>query len=149
MTGNVSETAFDGEGQLTSAINYVTSDVTKKIYCTTGHGESSFSDSVLNLLDKNNISAEEWNLIMENELPEDCDLLFLYAPTKDITDDEKELISDYMAKGGDVFLLLGETEEQTPNLDAVLEEYGICRTEGYIADMQRCYQGNYYFFFQR
>ncbi len=147
MTGDVSETAFDGEGQFTSAINYVTSDVTKKIYCTTGHGESSFSDSVMNLLDKNNISAEEWNLIMENELPEDCDLLFLYAPAKDITEDEKELISDYMAKGGDVFFLLGETEEQTPNLDAVLEEYGIRRTEGYIADMQRCYQGNYYYIF--
>ena len=34
-TGSVSESEFDGEGQLTSAVNYVTSDVNKKIYRTT------------------------------------------------------------------------------------------------------------------
>lgn len=33
-TGSASETKFDGEGQLSSAVNYVTSDVVRKIYQT-------------------------------------------------------------------------------------------------------------------
>lgn len=147
MTGSTSESQFDGEGQLTSAINYVTSDVSKTIYCTTGHGENTFSSSVSALLDKNNIISGELNLIMENEIPDDCDLLFMNAPSKDITEDEKTLILSYLSSGGDVFIILGESEDDTPNLDAVLKEYGMQRTEGYIADMQRCYQGNYYYIF--
>ena len=39
--GTTSYTEFDGEGQLTSAVNYVTNDVERTIYQTTGHGESS------------------------------------------------------------------------------------------------------------
>lgn len=147
MTGSTSKSQFDGEGQLTSAINYVTSDVSKTIYCTTGHGENTFSSSVSALLDKNNIISGELNLIMENEIPDDCDLLFMNAPSKDITEDEKTLILSYLSSGGDVFIILGESEDDTPNLDAVLKEYGMQRTEGYIADMQRCYQGNYYYIF--
>ena len=52
--GTTSYTEFDGEGQLTSAVNYVTSDSQKKIYYTTGHGEATFSSSVTDLLEKNN-----------------------------------------------------------------------------------------------
>lgn len=146
-TGSATESEFDGEGQFTSAVNYVTSDATKKIYYTTGHGEKTFSSSVSQLLDKNNMSVEELNLIMENEIPSDCDLLYLYSPSKDITEDEKDMILSYMEEGGKVFLMLGDVEDEVPNLDAVLAAYGVERVEGYIADMQRCYQGNPYYIF--
>lgn len=138
---------FDGEGQFTSAVNYVTSDAQKKIYYTTGHGENTFSSSVSELLEKNNMTSEELNLLMTGEIPEDCDLLFLYSPATDITEEEQTAILDYMSQGGKVYVMLGETEDATPNLDSILEEYGISRTEGYIADMQRNYQGNYYYIF--
>ena len=120
-TGSASESSFDGEGQLTSAINYVTSEETSKIYRTSGHGEATFSSSVSDLLTKNNLETEEINLSMSPEIPDDCDLLFLYAPTSDITDDEKTIIEKYLSDGGKV--------------------------SGYIADTQRCYQGNYYAIF--
>ena len=84
---------------------------------------------------------------MNNEIPKDCDLLFLNAPTKDITEDEKNLILSYMQQGGKVFVILGENDSETPNLDAVLKGYGMEREDGYIADMERCYQGNYYYIF--
>ena len=140
----MSESAFDGEGQLTGAVNYVTSETTKKIYRTSGHGEGTFSSSVNELFSKNNMETSEINLSMNPEIPEDCDLLFLYGPTSDITEDEKELIESYMKKGGNVYLILGMTSAETPNLSALMEEYGLKKVDGYIADMQRCYQGNYY-----
>lgn len=147
-TGTSSATEFDGEGQLTGAVNYVTSDSQKKIYYTTGHGESSFSSSVTDLLDKSNMTEEELNLIMTGEIPEDCNLLFMYSPVTDITEDEQALLKDYIAHGGKVYITLpSEKKEETPNLDALLTSYGMTPADGYIADMSRNYQGNYYYIF--
>ena len=49
-TGSTAATEFDGDGQLTSAVNFVTTDDQKKVYVTTGHGESALSGSVSDLL---------------------------------------------------------------------------------------------------
>ena len=146
-TGSSSASEFDGEGQFTSAINSVTSEQTEKMYYTTGHGEAAFSDSVTKLFSKNNLTTDEVNLMMTGEIPDDCDLLFMDAPSKDISDDEKTLLLNYLKKGGKVFIILGDPEDETPNLDEVLKEYGMQEADGYIADMQRSYQGNYYYIF--
>ena len=146
-TGNASESEFDAEGQITSAVYSVTSDVSKKIYTTTGHGEGSFSSTITGLMDKSNFEVEELNTLMTSEIPEDCDLLFIYAPTTDFTEEEKTRISEYITAGGDVFLMLGGTSNETPNINALLLEFGMQKAEGYIADPKRCYQGNYYYIF--
>lgn len=146
--GSESYTEFDGEGQLTSAVNYVTNDVEKTIYQMTGHGEGTLSDTITDLMDKNNYSLTELNLLMTTSIPEDCDLLFMYAPTTDLSEDEAEMIGSYLDQGGKVMILLGETNAaELPNLEGILEEYGIQSAGGYIADPQRCYQGNYYYIF--
>lgn len=147
MTGSADATKFDGEGQLTSAVNYVTSDAQNTVYYTSGHGEQEFSVSVQELLQKNNISVKEQNLLMGEQIPEDCDLLLMNGVSADISEEEKALIQDYMQKGGEVMILLGDLEGEAPNLDALLGEYGMQRVNGYIADMERCYQGNYYYIF--
>ena len=87
------------------------------------------------------MSEEEVNLLMAGKVPDDCDLLFLYGPVKDITEEESTMLADYMSKGGKVFLILGDAKEDTPNLKKFLAEYGMEQADGYIADMQRCYQG--------
>ena len=146
-TGSTDAKQIDGEGQLTSAINYVTNDSQNKVYYTTGHGESSFSTSVQDQLDKNNVSSEELNLLMTSAVPDDCDLLIMNGISADLTTEEKDQIESYMKSGGDVMVLLGNIEGDVPNLDALLKEYGMQRVNGYIADMERCYQGNYYYIF--
>lgn len=147
-TGNVSELEFDGEGQLTSAVNYVVSDESKTIYRTTGHGEAALSSSILDLMDKNNYQVSELNLLMDASIPEDCDLLMMYAPVTDLTEEEKNVIQDYLAEGGKVMILLGDTNStELPNLAEMMKEYGIEAADGYIADPERCYQGNYYYIF--
>ena len=85
--------------------------------------------------------------MMTGEIPDDCDLLFMDASSKDISDDEKTLLLNYLKKGGKVFIILGDSEDETPNLNEVLKEYGMQEADGYIADMQRSYQGNYYYIF--
>lgn len=146
--GSTDYTEFDGEGQLTSAVNYVTSDVEKTIYQTTGHGEGTLSTTITDLMDQNNYNLSEINLLMATSIPEDCDLLLMYEPATDLSDDETEMLRNYLADGGKVMILLGDTNAtELPNLETVLEEYGMQAADGYIADPQRCYQGNYYYIF--
>lgn len=146
-TGMMQEKEFDGEGQLTSAINYVTNDALKTIYRTTGHGEETFSTTITDLIEKANFTISELNLMMDNKIPEDCNLLVLYAPTSDLTADEKTVITDYLSNGGKVLFLVGDTKKETPNLDALMKTYGMEKVDGYIADTTRCYQGNPYYIF--
>jgi len=126
----------------------VTSDVEKTIYQTTGHGEGTLSTTITDLMDQNNYNLSEINLLMTTSIPEDCDLLLMYEPATDLSDDETEMLRNYLADGGKVMILLGDTNAtELPNLETVLEEYGMQAADGYIADPQRCYQGNYYYIF--
>lgn len=147
-TGSISENEFDGEGQLTSAVNYVTSEDEKQIYRTAGHGESMLPANITELMDKNNYTVSEWNLLMNPDIPEDCDLLLMNAPANDLTEDERDAVLNYLAGGGKMMLLLGDTNSKDlPNLSAVMKEYGMEAADGYIADPQRCYQGNAFYIF--
>lgn len=146
--GSSVEQEFDGEGQLTSAINYVTNEESQHIYRTSGHGEATFTTSVQELMDKNLYTVTELNLLMETEIPEDCDLMVMYAPETDITEDELTMLQEYMAAGGHFLLLIGDTNVNTfTNLSILMKEYGIESADGYIADMERCYQGTPYYIF--
>lgn len=146
-TGSLSESAFDGEGQLTSAVNYVTTDVDEKVYTVTGHGESSLPGSVTDLMKKSSLTTEELNLMMVSSIPEDCDLLLFHSPASDITEDELNLLASYMESGGNVLFIQGEGLTDMPNFSSLMETYGLTPAQGYIADMQRSYQGNYYYIF--
>ena len=143
--GTYEETAFDAEGQLTSAVNYVVNETTQKIYYTAGHGETALSSTLSDLFAKSNFSTEEINTLMQAEIPEDCDLLFLYGPTADFTEDEIQILSTYLQDGGNVIYLMGETDKQLSNLNGLLAEYGMEVKDGYVADTKRCYQQNPYY----
>lgn len=146
-TGSMQETAFDGEGQLTSAVHYVTSNESKRVYYSTGHGEEGFSSSVQSLLEKANHTLEECNLLMDPVIPEDCELFIMNGPSSDVTEDEQKGILDHLQRGGKVLILLGASEKDTPNLDAIFKKYGLEKEKGYVADMQRSYQQNPYYIF--
>ena len=146
--GTASYTEFDGEGQLTSAVNYVTNDVERTVYQTTGHGEGTLSSTVTDLMEKNSYTLSELNLLMTASIPEDCDLLLMYAPASDLSEDEVQMLTDYLGSGGKLMILLGDTSSaDLPNLEGILNTYGIQAADGYIADPARCYQNNPYYIF--
>lgn len=145
--GTYQEDGFDAEGQLTSAINYVVSENSQKIYYTSGHGEKELSKTLSDLFAKSTFSTEEINTLVQPEIPKDCDLLFLYGPTADFTEDEVRNLSLYLQEGGKVIYLMGNVEKQLSNLNGLLLEYGMEVVDGYMADTKRCYQQNPYYVF--
>ena len=140
-----SASSFDGDGQLTSALNYVTSDKEYKAYYTSGHGESSLSSEVTSLLTKSRVSTSDLLLMTVTSIPDDCDLLIIDGATSDFTKDEVKLLSSYLKKGGKVVTLLAQTNKSMKNLSGLLKDYGLTVQSGYIADTERSYQGNYYY----
>lgn len=146
--GSTSYTDFDGEGQLTGAVNYVTNDVERTIYQTAGHGESTLSSTITDLMEKNSYTLTEVNLLMTDSIADDCDLLLMYAPVTDLSEDEVQMLTDYLGNGGKVMILLGDTSlTELTNLSGMLKNYGMEAAEGYIADPARSYQGNPYYLF--
>ncbi len=137
--------SFDGEGALTSAISYVTSEDTPKIYYLEGHGEAELPSEFSKQIKKQNIETESLSLLNIDEIPSDASLLMIYAPTSDISDEEAEMLISYLDDGGKVFVSAGPTSEGTlTNLYSVLSNYGVESEEGIVIESDR----NYYTFSQ-
>lgn len=125
---------FDGEGQLTSAISYVTSEDTVKIYQITGHEEQSLGGNFTDALEKNNIEVEDLSLITMDSVPEDAAALIICSPQKDFSSEETEKILNYMQNGGNILLFTDYTGEDTVNLNRILENYGLKRDNGIVME---------------
>ena len=132
---------YDGEGQITSALAYVTTDEMPKVYITEGHGELSFDSSFTAAVEKENIDYETINLMNYDEIPEDASCVIINAPTSDLSADDTEKMLSYMEKGGDVFLVSTYTGEELVNFGRLLDFYGVSVTKGLIIEADK---SNYY-----
>lgn len=132
-TGRTS-TEFDGEGQITSAIHYVTSDAVSKIYLVTGHGEDALSESFTAALEKEGVAQESLNLTTVSQIPEDAGCLFFNVPVSDLSEGEAAVLTSYLEQGGRMVLISGITSAQMPNLDRVLSAYGVAAAQGMIVE---------------
>lgn len=126
--------AYDGEGQITSAISYVTSDNLPKLYVITGHNEASISDfsRLKSAIEKQNIEIEDLQLIGAGSIPEDASAVMILSPQSDYSKDDAGKISDYLSKGGHLIISLNYTAEATPNIDSVLSAYGVNHLNGIV-----------------
>lgn len=145
--GQYQETEFDAEGQITSAIASASSEVVKMVYEMTGHGEESLSGNVQEMLDKSGLTLNSVNLLTDGGIPGDADLVICNAPVMDFADDEKTMIQEYMNQGGHMVLLAGPSENDRPNLNEIMADYGLVLEDGYVADMSQNYQSNPYAIF--
>lgn len=93
-------TSFDGEGAITSAIDYVVNEEQPKLYLLQGHGEADLLSTFRNQVEKDNIEIESLSLLNTEVIPEDADCLMLYSPESDLSEDERNLLADYVANGG-------------------------------------------------
>lgn len=125
-------TGFDGEGQITSAIGYVTSEDLPILYTLEGHGEQEMDSSIKEDIEKANMDIKSLNLLTEGSVPEDADCLFINSPSSDISEDEKKAIIDYLENGGKAMIFSDFTAGDMPNFDSVLENYGVERVNGIV-----------------
>ncbi len=139
-------TGYDMEGQITSALQYVTlsEDSLVQAYRTNGHGELPISPAFTKILDNDNIHMEDLELLTAESIPEDAELLIIESPNTDFTPSEADLVIDYISKGGNL-LVSATTETQggaeLTNFKKILDWYGVSLSDGLVLDYT---PGNYY-----
>ena len=133
-TYSYTTSGFDGEGQITSAISYVTSDNLPVLYTLDGHGEKSLDSTLQEDIEKANIEIKSLNLLTEESVPEDADCLMINSPSTDVSEEERDAIIEYLENGGKAMIFSDYTEGSMDNFDAVLENYGVERVDGIVIE---------------
>ena len=137
-SGTYSADSFDGEGAITSAIDYVTSDEYPQLYILEGHGEAELPAAFAEQIEKENIETQSFSLLTADKIPENADCLVIYAPQTDISAEEKEMLADYVSDGGKLWVSAGPVETGIlENLYSLLDDYGITANEGIVVDSDR------------
>lgn len=131
-------TSFDGEGAITSAIDYVVSEELPQVYILEGHGEADLPASLQEQIEKENMETNTLSLLTVDAIPEDADCVMIYAPESDISQEEKELLADYAADGGKLFVAAGPVPDGIlENLYSLLADYGVEANEGIVVEGDR------------
>ena len=133
-TSLTTTTTFDGESQITGALDYVTSDSIPTVYMLTMHGESAFSSKMAKYIADDNIIVSELSLLTESAVPADCSALIINNPTSDISAGELDKVRDYIAGGGKVMLFTNYENDTLTSLHAFAADYGIDYVGGIVIE---------------
>lgn len=141
-------TGYDGEGQIISALAFVTTEDMPVFYTVGGHGELALEDKFVKAMEKENISCEQIMLYSVDEIPEDAQGLILNAPTGDFSKEDADKVISYLEKGGNALIIPTMAEEEMTNFHRILDFYGISEVGGTIVEEDRAYyyQNPYYLF---
>ncbi len=131
-------TGFDGEGAITSAIDYVVTEDLPQLYVLEGHGEGELPTTFAESLEKENVELKSISLLTVDEIPEEADALMIYAPQSDISEAEAIMLADYTANGGKLLVIAGPVHDvEFTNLNSLLEDYGVTMAEGMVIEGSR------------
>ena len=131
-------TSFDGEGAITSAIDYVVTEDLPQLYLLEGHGEQELPATFRDQVEKENIELNTLSLLTVDEIPEEADCIMIYAPTSDISTEEKDMLAEYTKNGGKLLVAAGPVAEGSlDNLYSLLTDYGVEPCEGIVVESDR------------
>ncbi|MCM1050194.1 MAG: Gldg family protein [Clostridiales bacterium] len=149
MTYQYQITGYDGEGQIVSALAYVTTDDMPKIYVITGHNELALEEKYIDAVQKENIEYNTLSLLSTSEIPQDADAIIINAPISDFSADDANKVIAYLEKGGNAIIIPTWVEEEMPNFEKILEYYGVSLVDGMVAegDMGMYYNENPFMLF--
>ena len=136
-------TSFDGEGAITSAIDYVVTEELPQVYVLEGHGETELPSTFADSIEKENMEVNSLSLLTTKEVPEEADAVLIYNPQSDISEEEADILGEYTKNGGKLLVMSGPVEGgELPNLNSILDDYNISVTEGIVVEGN----SNYYAF---
>lgn len=123
---------FAAESALTTAIAQVSRDSSYIMYTLTGHGETALGSDFTETLSNAGVSVSDLNL-NTGEIPADADAVIINVPQADFSELDADALRGYLSDGGKIIVATSLLYD-TPNLDAVLEEYGMVRQDGLLVE---------------
>lgn len=140
---------YDAEGQITSAIEYVTMDADELpvIYQITGHNETEIGSNFQSVVSKANANLKSLELFNEEKVPEDATAIIINSPTVDFNEEDAQKVIDYLNGGGKA-LIVGcyAYNDELTNFNKILAAYNVSFKTGVVAenDSSKYYQNPLY-----
>lgn len=136
------------EQTLTSAIMYITDPEPKTAVYLNVMTQSIAGENIQSMLNSNGFDLLTVDPLIE-EIPADADLIVLNAPINDLSPDVINKLYNFMENGGNygknMIYLASMEQNETPNIDAFLAEWGIAVKSGVVSDNnQQNLDPNYY-----
>lgn len=131
------------EGLLMSGILAVTRERERVVYFVTGHGERSPNDTdrkagystAMRALEEELFKVRELPLVGPTGVPADATVVVIAGPRKDYFPEEITRLDAYVARGGDLLLMLDP--ESPPSIAALAARYGITPLDEVVVDPER------------
>jgi ABC-type uncharacterized transport system involved in gliding motility auxiliary subunit len=123
----------DREEDITNAILKVTRNVKKTVCFASGEGERDTDDpsergfsGVKSAITKSQYETKKVVLLQEQKVPEDCTVLVVAGPAKDLLPEAAGYIKTFVKGGGKAMLLADPIEKApSPNYESVFTEFGV------------------------
>lgn len=132
QTYTQSITGYDIQGQVVSALDYVTGGKQPQIYYTKGHSEIELDTNFLEMLEKSNIKCDALTLLSADKVPEDASCVIINCPQSDFSDNDVTKIEDYVKAGGNLFINMNVSD--LDNVNKILDLYSTQVTGRYVVD---------------
>jgi len=143
-TYSTSVTGLDIEGQITSALQYVTTEDLPVMYMVKGHGETEIGTTLAGSLAKVNVTTNTLATLTTDTIPEDCSILLINGPTTDYSEDEVAMVKDYLTKGGSAIILADYRAKDLVNFNGLLNYYGVELVDGIVIEGDKSYYTGQY-----
>lgn len=128
---------FNGELELTSAIDYVSRGYIPTVYFINNHTEDALNDTMAAYLDADNIMSSSLTLLGGEGIPSDCSAIIINNPKTDISVFESETLRSYLQNGGNIILVTDYryySSANMPNLASVAAMMGMRSSDGLLVE---------------
>ena len=140
--------AFASETEILKGMLRLLNPGNNVVYFLTGHGERDIEQPgeaamtrAKTTLENKNYTVKTLNLLAENQIPEDASLIVIAGPLQPVSENEVNLLKDYLASGGSLIVMEDPTaltefgEASDPLADMLVQDWGITLNNDIVIDL--------------
>ena len=135
---------YAGEELIAGALYVCTTGNLPTVYFLSGYSDKTVEKDYAgyaSAIRNDNYNVGTLDLSAEKKIPEDTAIIYLAAPQKDISDADKEILSDYLDNGGSMSMFLPpcETEGRFKNIEYLLAKFELGMDYNILSETQSDY----------
>jgi ABC-type uncharacterized transport system involved in gliding motility auxiliary subunit len=140
--------AFASETEILKGMLRLLNPGNNVVYFLTGHGERDIEqpgDAAMtrakSTLESKNYTVQALNLLAENQIPEDATLIVIAGPLQPVSDDEVNLLKEYLDGGGSLIVMEDPSaltefgDASDPLADMLAQDWGITFNNDIVIDL--------------